>query len=109
MTFNKCKIVTMVPVDNVDSVREAMCSVGAGIIENYTYCTTSIKCVGTFMPNEQAHPYIGANNKLEFVDEIRLEVTCESKKVKDVVAKLKLVHPYEEPNIDIYPLLDLDF
>lgn len=109
MIFNKFKIVTMVPIDNVDSVRDAICDEGAGIIGNYTYCTTSTTCIGTFIPNDHANTYIGTNNKLEFVDEIRLKVTCDIKKVKEVVTKLHLVHPYEEPNIDIYPLLDLNF
>ena len=109
MTFNKVKIVTMIPFDNVESVRNAICDAGAGIIGNYTYCTTSTKCIGTFIPNESAIPYIGTNDKLEFVDEVRLEVTCDIKNVKQVVNKLKVTHPYEEPNIDIYPLLDLDF
>lgn len=108
MVFNKVKIVTMVPVGNVDSVRNAICDSGAGIIGNYTYCTTSTKCIGTFIPNKKATPYIGKNDKLEFVDEVRLEVTCDSKKTKEVVARLNSVHPYEEPSIDIYPLLDLD-
>ena len=108
MVFNKVKIVTMVPVGNVDSVRNAICDSGAGIIGNYTYCTTSTKCIGTFILNKKATPYIGKNDKLEFVDEVRLEVTCDSKKTKEVVARLNSVHPYEEPSIDIYPLLDLD-
>ena len=55
MVFNKVKIVTMVPVGNVDSVRNAICDSGAGIIGNYTYCTTSTKCIGTFIPNKKSY------------------------------------------------------
>ena len=50
MNFNikKVKIFVTIPVENVDEVRKAMCDAGAGIIGNYTYCTTTIKSIGTF-------------------------------------------------------------
>lgn len=112
MNFNikKVKIMVTVPPENLDDVKDAMCSTGAGVIGNYKYCTTSVKCVGTFIPNENANPYIGSNNKLEKVLEEKLEVICDIDKVKEVIAKLRDAHPYEEPAIDIVPLLDeLDF
>ena len=38
--------------------------------------------------------------------EEKLEVICSINKVKDVISVLRKVHPYEEPAIDIIPLLD---
>lgn len=107
MNFNikKVKIFVTVPKENLEEVRTAMCSAGAGVIGNYTFCTTSVKSIGTFMPNDAANPYIGENNKLEFVAEEKLEVICDVTKVKNVINKLREVHPYEEPAIDIVPLL----
>ncbi len=43
---------------------------------------------------------------LEFLEEEKLEVVCDIKLVKKVITKLREVHPYEEPAIDIIPLLD---
>ena len=43
---------------------------------------------------------------MEFVEEDKLEVICDVNKVKQVISKLREVHPYEEPAIDIIPLLD---
>lgn len=108
MNFNihKVKIVVTVPVDNTDSVRKAICDEGAGIIGNYSNCSTSTKSIGTFIPNDNANPYIGKNNELEIVEEDKLEVICPIEKVKSVLTKLKEVHPYEEPAIDIIPLLN---
>ena len=103
---NKVKIIVTVPEENTDEVRNAMCSAGAGIIGNYTYCTMNTKCVGSFKPNDLANPYIGEKNNLEFVNEDKLEVVCDIDKVKDVIKRLREVHPYEEPSIDIIPLLD---
>ena len=104
--INKVKIFVTVPKDNVEDVRTAMCEAGAGIIGNYSFCSASTKTVGTFMPNDNANPYIGEKNKLEFVEEEKLEVICDIEKVKKVIQELRKVHPYEEPAIDIVPLID---
>lgn len=106
LKVDKVKIIVTIPPENVNEVRKAICNIGAGIIGNYTHCSMSTKCLGTFKPNEQANPYIGQNNKLEFVEEEKLEVVCDISKVKKVLQKLREVHPYEEPGIDIVPLIN---
>lgn len=103
---NRVKIIVTIPIENAEEVRNAICEVGAGVIGNYTHCSMSTKCIGTFKPNDNANPYIGKNNKLEFVEEEKLEVICDVDNVKKVIVKLREVHPYEEPAIDIVPLLD---
>lgn len=107
--INRVKIIVTIPVENVDEIRNAICEAGAGVIGNYTDCSMLTKCIGTFKPNDDANPYIGKNNNLEFVEEEKLEVVCDVKLVKNVITKLREVHPYEEPAIDIIPLLDENF
>ena len=104
--INKVKIIVTVPVEKTEDIRNAVCDEGAGIIENYSYCSMTTKCLGTFKPNDNANPYYGKRNSLEFVEEDKLEVVCPVEKVKSVISKLREVHPYEEPAIDIIPLLD---
>lgn len=106
INIKRVKIVVTVPVENVGEVRETICNEGAGIIGNYTYCTTSTKSIGTFKPSDIANPYIGERNKLEFVEEEKLEAICNIDIAKKVIQKLRQVHPYEEPAIDIIPLID---
>lgn len=106
LEIKRVKILVTIPQESTEKVRKAICDAGAGIIGNYSYCTTTVKSVGTFMPNEKAQPFIGQNNKLEFVQEDKLEVICDIQNAKKVVAALRKVHPYEEPAIDIVPLLD---
>ena len=106
ININKVKIFVTIPPENVDEVRKAVCDAGAGIIGNYTYCTSSTKSIGTFIPNDNANPYIGENNKLEFVEEEKLEFICDINQVSKVLSKLREAHPYEEPAIDIVPLID---
>ena len=69
LNIKRVKIITTVPSENVHEVRNTICKAGAGVIGNYNYCSTSTKCIGTFEPNEDANPYIGENNKLEYVEE----------------------------------------
>lgn len=107
--INRVKIIVTIPVENVEEIRNAICEAGAGVIGNYTNCSMSTKCIGTFKPNDDANPYIGKNNNLEFVEEEKLEVVCDVKLVKNVITELREVHPYEEPAIDIIPLLDENF
>lgn len=106
ININRVKIIVTIPIESVNEVRNAICEAGAGIIGNYTYCSMSTKCIGTFKPNDKANPYIGENNKMEFVEEEKLEIVCDVNNVKNVILKLREIHPYEEPAIDIIPLLD---
>ena len=106
--IKRVKISVTTPSDDVAVVRDAVCEAGAGVIGNYDFCSNSCKVIGTFRPNEKANPYIGEKNKLEYVDGEKLEVVCDVKKVKNVISVLRKVHPYEEPAIDIIPLLDED-
>ena len=47
----RVKIFVTIPIENVDNVRNAVCEAGAGIIGNYSCCTSSTKSIGTFKPN----------------------------------------------------------
>jgi len=100
------KIVVFVPLANADAVREAVGIVGAGKIGNYTFCSFSSRGVGRFKPGEGSHPAIGSVDKLESVEEERIEFVCDRDKVKEVIVEIKKVHPYEEVALDVYPLED---
>lgn len=102
----KVKIIVTIPNENLEDLRNAICSEGAGVIGNYTYCTMTTKCIGTSKPSDNANPYIGEKNKLEFIEEEKLEVICDISIVKNVLKRLREVHPYEEPAIDIIPLIN---
>lgn len=108
MNYKKVKIVTFVPLENADNVREALGAAGAGQIGEYSYCSYSIVGKGRFTPSDNANPHIGQSGKAETVDEERIEVVCERADAKSVVAAMKQAHPYEEVAFDIYPLLDED-
>lgn len=109
ININKVKIVVTNPIEKAEEIRNAICEAGAGIIGNYTHCTVSTRCIGSSKPNNKANPYYGENNKITFIEEEKLEVICDVKRVKKVVSKIREVHPYEEPAIDIIPLIDENY
>jgi len=102
----RVKIVVTAPTSDTSAIRNALGAAGAGKIGEYTFCSFSVVGVGRFLPSDKANPHIGSAGNLESVDEERIEVECEKENAKDVIKVLKKHHPYEEPAIDIYPLLD---
>jgi hypothetical protein len=106
MKFTKVKIVTFVPVENADQVRQALGGAGAGRIGEYSFCSYSVLGKGRFTPSEHANPHIGEKNVPEVVEEERIEVVCFRDNAKNVIAAMKSAHPYEEVAFDIYPLID---
>ncbi|MBI2338200.1 hypothetical protein HYU95_03355 [Candidatus Daviesbacteria bacterium] len=102
------KIVTFVPVADAQKVRMAMGDAGAGVLGNYHHASFSTKGVGRFIPGKGAKPAIGEIGRLEEVKEERIEVICRKEKVKDVVAAIKAVHPYEEIPLEVYQLIDVN-
>ena len=108
MNFNRVKIVTTAPLNEADKIREALGKAGAGKLGEYSFCSFSYRGQGRFKPSENAHPHIGEVNKLEVVEEEQIEVICERANAKEVIATLRKAHPYEEPVVDIMPLLSED-
>ncbi len=98
------KIVVFVPEAHGERLREAMGDAGAGRIGDYAYCSFTVKGIGRFKPLAGASPSVGEVGKFEAVAEERIETVCAEERLKDVLAAIRAVHPYEEPAIDIYPL-----
>lgn len=103
--FSKVKIVTFVPPESTDKVREALGKAGAGRIGEYDFCSYSIEGTGRFIPSQNANPHTGKVGKLNEVQEERIEVVCDRSRAKAAISAMKQAHPYEEVAFDIYPLL----
>ena len=56
--INKVKIIVTVPKEKTEDIRNAICDLGAGVIGNYSHCSISTKCIGTFKPNDNSNPYL---------------------------------------------------
>jgi hypothetical protein len=108
VNFTRVKITTTIPPEDAPKLREALGKAGAGKIGDYTFCSFSILGEGRSKPNEQADPHIGKANELAVIKEEQVEVTCSRSEAKTVIAALRATHPYEEPIVEITPLLSED-
>jgi len=98
------KLVTFVPLDVADRVRDALATAGVGRIGAYTDCSFTVEGVGTFFGGDGAAPKVGEAGKLEQVREARLEMVCPSRAAAIAIETLREFHPYEEPAVDLVPL-----
>jgi len=104
METKNVKFVVFVPLSHADSVRQALGEAGAGKIGNYDFCSFSSRGTGRFRGNEKTNPAIGEAGKYEAVEEEKIEAIVPREILKEVIEKVKSVHPYEEVAFDIYPL-----
>ncbi|MBI4138058.1 MAG: hypothetical protein HY482_00490 [Candidatus Wildermuthbacteria bacterium] len=107
METKNVKLVVFVPLSHADIVRQALSEAGAGKIGNYDFCSFSSRGTGRFRGNEKTNPAIGKTGKYEAVEEERVEVIVPREILKEVIEKVKSVHPYEEVAFDIYRLESL--
>ncbi len=98
------KIVTFVPPEDVDQVRDALSSVGLGRIGAYERCSYVLKGRGTFFGGEGTNPTVGEAGRLEEAEEVRVEMVCPASALALAHEMLRRFHPYEEPAWDVYPL-----
>lgn len=96
------KIILFVPGQHLEKVFKEMCNAGAGIIGNYTNCSFRTSGTGTYMPTKRARPFAGKKGKLEYTNEIKLELECDKSSLNIVVDAMLNSHPYEEVAYEIY-------
>jgi len=98
------KLVSFIPTEHIEKVRQAVFSAGAGHIGNYDSCSYNIEGTGSFKALNGANPYVGDVDKLHFESETRFETVFPAHKQSNVISALLKNHPYEEVAYDIYPL-----
>ncbi|MBS1515163.1 MAG: hypothetical protein JSS63_09025 [Bacteroidetes bacterium] len=95
------KITVKIPLKFIDKLALAMSKAGAGIVGNYEMCSFRLNGTGTFKPSSISNPFIGNKDKINFVEEVKMEMRCEDDKIDNVVGAIYKNHPYEEPDYDI--------
>jgi dinuclear metal center YbgI/SA1388 family protein len=98
------KVVTFVPADHAQKVRDALFASGAGHIGNYDSCSFNLTGQGTFRAGENTNPFAGEKGKFHTENEVRIEFIVQKDRLTQVIDELKKTHPYEEVAFDVYPL-----
>lgn len=99
------KLEIFIPESHFRILQKALQEVDAGHIGNYDGCLSYSKVTGTWRPLDGTHPYIGEAGEISEEPELKVEVTVRAEKLRETVNKIKEVHPYEEPVINIIPMM----
>lgn len=105
MDFDLYKLEIFIPESHFRALQKALQEADAGHIGNYDSCLSYSKVTGAWRPLEGTHPYIGAKGEISEEPELKVEVTIRRDQLADVVSKVKTVHPYEEPVINVIPMV----
>lgn len=101
------KLEIFIPETHFRALQQALQEVDAGHIGNYDSCLSYSRVTGTWRPLEGTHPYMGSEGEISEEPELKVEVTIRADQLADVVSKIRSVHPYEEPVINIIPMISM--
>lgn len=101
------KLTVFIPDDALETVKSALFAAGAGKIGNYSDCCWQVKGTGQFKPLAGSQPHIGAQDKIEQVEEWRVEMVVSDIYIHTVIKALKDAHPYETPAYDVIKVIDI--
>lgn len=99
-----CKVTVFVPPERAEAVLAALSSAGGARIGEYRECSFRSPGTGTYRPTPAAAPWKGRAERLETVEELRLEAVVPKPLVPAALRAVRAVHPYEEPAVDVVPL-----
>lgn len=87
-----------VPATHAEEVKNAVFAAGAGRLGDYAHCSWQTRGEGQFLPLDASKPFLGRPDKLEVVEEYKVELVCPTGEIaRKAVAALLAAHPYEEP------------
>ena len=101
------KLNYFVPQDSKEKTKQALFDIGVGRYENYECCCFETLGTGQFKPIDSANPHIGELNKIEKVQEYKVEMICSSELIHEAIKVLKEQHPYEEVAYEIFKLEEI--
>ncbi len=100
------KIIFFVPINSAVKVKNALFDAGAGKIGDYDRCCFEVEGLGQFRPLAGANPHIGNCGEVELVKELRVELVCDDRYVRQSLKALLESHPYEEVAFEVYEMMD---
>ena len=96
-----------VPVVAKEKTKQALFDIGVGMFDNYENCSWETLGQRQFKPVGNANPNIGELNKLEVLEEYKIEMICSDELIRQAVKILKDTHPYEEVAYEVFKMEDI--
>ena len=99
------KLEIFIPETHLNKLQKALQNVDAGHIGQYDSCLSYSQVTGVWRPLDGTNPYIGTHNEICYAPELKVEVCCKQENLLRTIQAIKGIHPYEEPVINIIPLI----
>lgn len=106
MEFSEVKIEVYIPGAYLERLRNELTQIGACKVGNYDQVASFSIIQGSWRPLEGSSPFDGEIGKINYGIEYKMELRCSMDLVKEAIRVIKEVHPYEEPLINLIPLVN---
>ena len=106
MQFKEVKIEIFVPEEYVVKIREELNKINSITIGNYDNVMSLTNVRGYWRPLENAQPFEGEIGTICEGHECKIELRCKAEKVREALKVIRKIHPYEEPVINVLPIIN---
>jgi len=99
------KISVAIPPEYKDKLMDAVNDSMRQMYPGYDRAFSVTETKGTWRSLEGSSPFIGRTGEISIEDELRIDFVICSEDLRKVILAIRNVHPYEEPAIDILPMI----
>ncbi|MBR2255402.1 MAG: hypothetical protein IJ856_06310, partial [Candidatus Methanomethylophilaceae archaeon] len=99
------KIAVFLPEEVLDETMEAVTSAITPLYPGYERVFSYYRVHSTWRSLEGSSPYNGEVDETTECEEIKLEFAVSEEDLPAAIAAVRSVHPYEEPAIDVLPMI----
>ncbi|MCL2032158.1 MAG: hypothetical protein FWG96_02670 [Methanomassiliicoccaceae archaeon] len=99
------KISVAIPAGYKDELMDAVNDSMQQMYPGYDRAFSVTKTEGTWRSLEGSDPFIGRTGEISVEEELRIDFAIKAEDLRKVVLAIRKVHPYEEPAIDILPMV----
>ncbi|WP_099157098.1 divalent cation tolerance protein CutA [Virgibacillus ndiopensis] len=105
MEFEFVKVEVLLPKEYIEQLRDELNVIGILTVGNYDNVVSYSISKGYWRPLSESTPFNGNKGEISFGTECKMEFRCKYKQIEEVKNLIRSVHPYEEPIINVFPLL----
>ena len=105
MDFKEVKLEIYIPEEYLESLQNKLRESNLCVIGNYDSVMAVTEVTGYWRPLDGAEPFEGKVGSISKEKELKIEFRCQTEKAEEALRVIKEIHPYEEPVINILPLL----
>ncbi|KAB2331354.1 MULTISPECIES: cytochrome C biogenesis protein [Bacillaceae] len=105
MEFQYVKVEVLLPEEYIEKVRNELNNIGVLKVGAYDNVVSYSFVKGYWRPLEEANPFNGTKGEVSSGTECKMEFRCLFERIKEAEMLIRSIHPYEEPIINIIPIL----